>query len=52
MIDVGGIHESVERRRELAREIKWAAENTGFFYIKNHGIEEAVIRGAQAAAKR
>jgi hypothetical protein len=52
VIDISGIYDSVERRMELAREIKWAAENTGFFYIKNHGIEEDVIRGAQDAAKR
>src|SRR3977135_2436931 len=34
-------------RNELAKEIRAAAVNTGFFYIKNHGIEEETIANAK-----
>jgi isopenicillin N synthase-like dioxygenase len=32
--------DKLEDRKALAKEIRAAAVNTGFFYIKNHGIEE------------
>lgn len=35
----------------LASIIKQAAENTGFFYISNHGIPDEVIAGAKRAAE-
>lgn len=31
---------------EVAREIRWALTNVGFFYVKNHGVPEAVVNGA------
>ncbi|KAL3422403.1 2OG-Fe(II)oxygenase superfamily protein [Phlyctema vagabunda] len=34
-------------RKALAQEIRAAATNTGFFYIKNHGIEETTIANAK-----
>jgi hypothetical protein len=34
-------------RRALAAEVRAAAVNNGFFYIKNHGIEERVIEDAK-----
>jgi hypothetical protein len=39
--------ERLDDRKSLAQEIKKAAVNTGFFYIKNHGIEEDVIQNAK-----
>ncbi|KIW45448.1 uncharacterized protein PV06_03840 [Exophiala oligosperma] len=52
LIDIGRIYsDDLEDRKSLAREIKHAAENTGFFYIKNHGIPESAIDGALKASK-
>jgi hypothetical protein len=39
--------EMLKDRKELAKEIRVAAVNTGFFYIKNHGIEEKTIADAK-----
>lgn len=36
----------------VAAEMRRAAEDTGFFYIRNHGVPEATIANAQAAARR
>ncbi|THV04988.1 Clavaminate synthase-like protein [Dendrothele bispora CBS 962.96] len=33
-------------RKNLAEEIKNACMNVGFFYVKNHGVEESVIQKA------
>lgn len=38
---------SLEERKRLAVEFRAAAVNNGFFYIKNHGIEEGTIEGAR-----
>lgn len=46
LIDISGIYGDLAARKELALQIKHAAENTGFFYIKNHGISEAIIQEA------
>lgn len=51
VVDLSGIYGTFEERKQLAKTIKRAAENTGFFYIKNHGISEEVIHGALDAAK-
>jgi isopenicillin N synthase-like dioxygenase len=37
---------------DVAAEIRSAALDTGFFYIKNHGVDQAVIDGAFAACAR
>lgn len=37
----------LEDRKRLASQIKKTAVNTGFFYIKNHGISEEVIADAR-----
>lgn len=51
VIDLSGLYsEHVEDRKSIAREIKKAAENIGFFYIKNHGIKEEVIERATEEA--
>lgn len=39
--------EDLEDRKALAKAIRAAAVNTGFFYIKNHGIEEEKIANAK-----
>ncbi|OBT88536.1 hypothetical protein VE02_03451 [Pseudogymnoascus sp. 03VT05] len=39
--------ENLDDRKKLASQIKRAAMNTGFFYIRNHGISEEVIADAK-----
>ncbi|KAL5482369.1 hypothetical protein ACEPAI_8963 [Sanghuangporus weigelae] len=39
-------------RQQLARDIRDACVNVGFFYVKNHGIPEESITGAVEAGKR
>jgi hypothetical protein len=51
LIDLGPIYGDLEARKQLARTITHAAENTGFFYVKNHGISEGAIQGGLDAAK-
>ncbi|KAM0706895.1 hypothetical protein Q7P35_006225 [Cladosporium inversicolor] len=47
VIDISGIYSgSFAQRRAVACEIRDAATNTGFFYIKNHGIHDSVIESA------
>jgi isopenicillin N synthase-like dioxygenase len=46
IIDLASIDESLEERKVIASQVKTAAENTGFFYIKNHGISEDLIQRA------
>lgn len=36
---------------EAAKQLKSAALNTGFFYVKNHGIKQSVIDTALASSK-
>lgn len=38
---------NLEDRKALAGQIRAAAVNTGFFYIKNHGISEKIIADAK-----
>lgn len=51
VIDISGIYGDLEDRKALAKQIKHAAENTGFFYIKNHAIPNAATENALNAAK-
>lgn len=51
LIDISAIYGDFEARKDLAQKIKHAAENTGFFYIQNHGIPDAAIEGALNASK-
>lgn len=37
---------------EVAKEIRWALTNAGFFYVKNHGVPEAVVNGAFEETRR
>ncbi|EXJ88750.1 hypothetical protein A1O1_05682 [Capronia coronata CBS 617.96] len=50
IIDIGTIRDGPEARQKLAVEIKKAAEEVGFFYISNHGIDQGIIDNAQKAA--
>ncbi len=52
LIDISGIYGDLAARKQLAEHIKHAAENTGFFYIKNHGIDQSIIQKAQDSAKQ
>lgn len=47
IIDVSGIYsDSYNERKDVAHVVRDAATNTGFFYIKNHGIHESIIEAA------
>jgi hypothetical protein len=48
VIDLTRLYSSaLSDRKDLAKEIRAAAVNTGFFYIKTHGIEEEIIENAK-----
>ena len=48
IIDLAPLYSvQIETRKALAKEIRAAAVNTGFFYIKNHGIEPKTISDAK-----
>lgn len=51
VIDLARINGNAEERAALAQVIWAAAENTGFFYITNHGIPEEKIAAAHAQAQ-
>ena len=45
LIDIEGLHShDIAQRRAVAQNLRKACENSGFFYIKNHGIEAELIR--------
>ncbi|RYP62797.1 hypothetical protein DL771_009573 [Monosporascus sp. 5C6A] len=47
IIDIAGaFSESLPDRQAVARQVRDAAANNGFFYIKNHGIPSEVTEGA------
>jgi isopenicillin N synthase-like dioxygenase len=52
LIDLGPIDGDLEARKVLAMEIRSAAQNTGFFYVKNHGISEQLIQSALAQVQQ
>ena len=48
IIDLSPLYSAkLEDRQELAKTVRSAAVNTGFFYIKNHGIDEKTIADAK-----
>lgn len=51
VIDLSGIYGDLESRKALAAVVREAAENTGFFYIKNAGIPRELIDAAYGQAK-
>lgn len=52
LVDLSSIDGDREAREALALKIKAAAENTGFFYVYNHGIPEQLIQEAQTQVKK
>ncbi|CRK11171.1 hypothetical protein BN1723_009305 [Verticillium longisporum] len=46
IIDLSGIQGNEQERRALANVVRDASQNTGFFYIKNHGIAREKIEAA------
>lgn len=51
IIDLASVDKDLEARKSLASKVRAAAESTGFFYIKNHGISEELIENALSQAK-
>jgi hypothetical protein len=52
VVDLSGMFsEDLEARKAVAQSILHAAETSGFFYIKNHGIPEDVTLGAHLKAR-
>ncbi|KAJ5861636.1 uncharacterized protein N7529_008946 [Penicillium soppii] len=51
VIDLSSIDGDLEARKIIASKIRTAAENTGFFYIENHGIPEELIQRALSQAQ-
>ncbi|KAH6612021.1 hypothetical protein C7974DRAFT_438206 [Boeremia exigua] len=51
LIDLTNIDGNEEARERIAQEVRLAAENTGFFYVHNHGIDETLIQDALDQAK-
>ena len=39
------------RRKQLASEVYDACVRVGFFYIKNHGVDESIMKNVFSAAK-
>ncbi|KAJ9144005.1 Clavaminate synthase-like protein [Coniochaeta hoffmannii] len=52
VIDLGRMFGDITDRRKLASEILHAAETSGFFYIKNHGVPESAIAGVHQEANK
>ncbi|TIA00572.1 Clavaminate synthase-like protein [Aureobasidium pullulans] len=48
IIDLAGLSSGLESRKEIAKALRVAGTNMGFFYIKNHGIDEEVIAKAKS----
>jgi isopenicillin N synthase-like dioxygenase len=52
IIDVGGLRSAhLDERKTVAREIRSACEQHGFFYVRNHGIDAALIARVFAEAE-
>lgn len=51
LIDLSSIDGDTEARKKIAEDVRKAAENTGFFYIYNHGIAESLIQDALTEAE-
>ncbi|KAF9890662.1 hypothetical protein FE257_005793 [Aspergillus nanangensis] len=51
IIDLTTIDGTLEEKKQLAEKVRLAAENTGFFYVRNHGIPEDLIQHALSEAK-
>ena len=53
IIDIGAILGDDPRAKStVAKKIRAAAINVGFFYVKNHGVPDSIIQAALEAAER
>ncbi|KDN45868.1 hypothetical protein RSAG8_04701, partial [Rhizoctonia solani AG-8 WAC10335] len=52
VIDISGLFGGIDSRAQVASAIRDACIRVGFFYVKNHGIDETVIASAVDAARR
>ncbi|KAH8887597.1 2OG-Fe(II) oxygenase [Thozetella sp. PMI_491] len=51
IIDVSNIFSSsLDERQVVAKQLREACTNTGFFYIKNHGVSVEILNAAYAAS--
>lgn len=48
IVDLAGLFSSAESRKKIAQAVRTAGTNMGFFYIKNHGIDDQVIAKAKS----
>lgn len=48
----GSFSELLEDRKAVAWEVHKACRDTGFFYIKNHGVSSAIMQGQLDVARR
>ncbi|KAL5633539.1 hypothetical protein ACGC1H_003884 [Rhizoctonia solani] len=52
VIDISGLSGDADNRAQVANAIREACIHVGFFYVKNHGVDEIVIRSAVEAARK
>lgn len=53
VIDIGDIyHQSLDKRKIVAKDICEAAVSSGFFYIRNHGVSDDLIASIFHESKR
>ncbi|CAE6420128.1 unnamed protein product [Rhizoctonia solani] len=52
VIDLSGLSGDAKNKARIASEIREACIHVGFFYVKNHGIDEAMIASTVDAARR
>ena len=52
LIDISGLESAdLARRQQAALELDRAAQNSGFFYASQHGLEQSLIDGLESAAR-
>ncbi|KAL5482508.1 hypothetical protein ACEPAI_9102 [Sanghuangporus weigelae] len=52
VIDMEGVDRDPEARQQVAKDIREACVNVGFFYVKNHGIPEELMFNALEIGKK
>jgi isopenicillin N synthase-like dioxygenase len=51
LVDISGLESpDLSVRRRTAQELDRAARNAGFFYARQHGLSQALLRGLESAA--
>jgi isopenicillin N synthase-like dioxygenase len=52
LVDVSGLESSeLATRRQTAQELDHAARHAGFFYVRQHGLSQLLVRGLESAAR-